>query len=140
MNTWGFIEKNLMRYKESDLLKLHPNHPFRKAWEAQAGNRAPVPAANSKPDPGNGLQGKAENKEAHEAAYIQGPVRLRFQNFRKGIARVDRVSGLWEKWVTDSFVTAGVIPDDNPTFVPEAATHEYIESETEKTIIIIEEI
>jgi len=129
-----------MRFNARDIEKLPASHIFRKAWEKDVANRTAISAADNKSNTGNELSEKVQAQKTNEIAHIRGAVKLRFYNYRKGIDRLDRVSGLWEKHVTDAIVTAGIISGDGPSVIPEAATHEYEESDYERTILTIEEI
>jgi len=93
------IEDLPPRYQQQALIQLAPK------------NKTTVSAANAKQNPGDEPLAKKEVKK------LNGQVSVSVHSKRKRLTDSD---GAFAKYVIDAIVTAGVLPDDSPEFIPES--------------------
>ena len=80
--------------------------------------------ANNQPSAGDESANPDPVQKADPPSCFQGPVRMRLHHKRKSTREADR-GQLWDKWLIDALVVAGVLSEDNPTVLPEEPKQTY---------------
>ncbi len=99
--------------------------------EKKISNRITVSSPDMESHTGNASLGKKEIKGFNR------PVSIKIHSFRKRLTDSD---GACSKYVLDAIVSAGILIDDSPEYVPESPKKTQGKAKEEKTIVTIEEV
>jgi hypothetical protein len=78
-----------------------------------------------------------KDQEDHSRTYFNGPVEILFIHYRRRAVDTDSTV---IKYALDGLVSAGVLPDDKPKWIPERPQEVFIKippKEEERTVIVI---
>lgn len=118
-----------MRWKLEDL----PDHMRRQvASQIAAENRAARSAAKREQDTGHEPVAEEETPGSDGPASFAGPVRIQFYDYRKRLTDSDNG---WTKYIVDSIVSCGVLPDDDTSVIPERPGVRQVKAKEEKVVV-----